>query len=77
VLPAEAQAFIPNIIEGIHGAFSLATAQTFWLGVAGAIVATLAAIAIKEIPLRASNESPVPVAESSATAGTKPVTSVE
>ena len=50
---------IPQIVEGIHGAFSLATAQTFWLGVFGAIVAVVAAVAIKEIPLRTSNEQPV------------------
>jgi len=59
-LPPEAQAAIPAIIEGIHGAFSLATAQTFWLGVVGAIIAAAAAVAIKEIPLRTSNEQPVP-----------------
>src|SRR6478735_8136162 len=52
--------FIANIIQGLHGAFSLATAQTFWLGVVGAVVATVAAVAIKEIPLRATNEAPVP-----------------
>jgi EmrB/QacA subfamily drug resistance transporter len=52
--------FIGAMVEGIHGAFSLATAQTFWLGVAGAIVAGLAAVAIKEIPLRASNTAAVP-----------------
>ena len=61
-IPAEFQSFIPNIVEGIHGAFSLATAQTFWLGVGGAIVAGLAAVAIKEIPLRTTNEAPVPTA---------------
>ena len=60
VIPAEFQSFIPNIIEGIHGAFSLATASTFWLGVIGAIIAAVAAVAIKEIPLRTSNEMPVP-----------------
>jgi EmrB/QacA subfamily drug resistance transporter len=51
---------IPAIVEGIHGAFSLAVGQTFWLGVAGSIVATVAALAIKELPLRASNAAPVP-----------------
>jgi len=60
VLPPEAQQFIPNIIEGIHGAFSLATAQTFWLGVLGAVLAVAAGVFIKEIPLRHSNEAPVP-----------------
>ena len=38
-IPAEFQAavqpFIGAMVEGIHGAFSLATAQTFWLGVVG------------------------------------------
>ena len=48
------------MVEGIHGAFSIATAQTFWLGVGGAILAAVAAVAIKEIPLRATNEEPVP-----------------
>ena len=51
---------VPAIVEGIHGAFSLAVGQTFWLGVGGSIVATLAAIAIKELPLRASNAAPIP-----------------
>ena len=62
-VPAQFQAIIapviPQMIEGIHGAFSLATAQTFYLGVFGAIVSCVAALAIKEIPLRTSNEQPV------------------
>ena len=57
---AAVQPFIPAMVEGVHGAFSLATAQTFWLGVIGSIVALAAAVAIKEIPLRTSNEAPVP-----------------
>ena len=51
---------IPAIVDGIHGAFSLAVGQTFWLGVVGSIVATLAAVAIKELPLRSSNAAPIP-----------------
>jgi EmrB/QacA subfamily drug resistance transporter len=54
------QPFIGNIVEGIHGAFSVATAQSFWLGVVGSVLALIAAVAIKEIPLRSSNEMPVP-----------------
>ena len=50
---------IPAIIDGIHGAFSLAVGSTFWLGVIGSIVAALAAVAMKELPLRASNAAPV------------------
>ena len=48
------------MVEGVHGAFSLATAQAFWLGVFGSVVAFAASLAIKEIPLRTSNEQPVP-----------------
>jgi EmrB/QacA subfamily drug resistance transporter len=64
---------IDMVLEGIHGAFSLATAQTFWLGVIGSIVAFLAALAIKEIPLRSTNEMPVAAPAAAATqAKTKP-----
>jgi MFS family permease len=69
VIPAQFQSAIPLIVEGIHGAFSLATAQTFWLGVIGAVIALVAAAAIKEIPLRASNSDPVPARAVAAGAG--------
>ena len=73
---------IPQMVEGIHGAFSLATAQTFWLGVAGAAIATVAALAVKEIPLRATNDAPVPTVaiDEAAAAGapsSKPAASAE
>jgi EmrB/QacA subfamily drug resistance transporter len=64
--------FIGSMVEGIHGAFSLATAQTFWLGVAGSSVALVAAVAIKEIPLRSSNAEPVPTRAVSASATPAP-----
>src|SRR6476660_1784295 len=57
------QPYITNIVEGIHAAFSLAVGQTFYLGVFGAAVAVVAALAIKEIPLRASNSDPVAAVE--------------
>jgi EmrB/QacA subfamily drug resistance transporter len=47
------QPFIPQIVTGIHQAFSLAVAQTFWIGVAAAIVAAVAAAFMIEHPLRA------------------------
>ena len=59
------------MVEGIHGAFSLATAQTFYLGVFGAIVSVIAAVAIKEIPLRTSNEQPT-YSETAAAAAAAP-----
>jgi EmrB/QacA subfamily drug resistance transporter len=66
---AAVQPYIGAMVEGVHGAFSLATAQTFWLGVVGSIIALIAAVAIKEIPLRTTNEAPVPAA---AAAGAAP-----
>jgi EmrB/QacA subfamily drug resistance transporter len=59
---------VPNIVQGIHGAFSLAVAQTFWLGVIGAVVAVLAALAMKELPLRTGSPAPQPA--SATTSGT-------
>jgi EmrB/QacA subfamily drug resistance transporter len=62
-VPAEARPFIEpyiaNIVAGIHQAFSLGVAQTFWIGVGAAIVAALAAIGMQELTLRASN-APAP-----------------
>ena len=47
-IPQQLQAaiapFIPNIVAGIHQAFSLGVAQTFWIG--------LVAAAMRELPLR-------------------------
>jgi EmrB/QacA subfamily drug resistance transporter len=47
--------FLPNIVAGIHQAFSLGVAQTFWIGVAAAAIAALAAAAMREIPLRSGS----------------------
>ncbi|HEX3428270.1 MAG TPA: MDR family MFS transporter [Candidatus Limnocylindrales bacterium] len=52
--PARAaiEPFIGNIVTGFHEAFSLAVAQTFWIGVGASIVAALAAAAMQELALR-------------------------
>ena len=63
-VPAAFRAAIEPFIDrrwstGIHAAFSLATAQTFWLGVGGVDRSRSSRrVAIKEIPLRATNEAP-------------------
>ena len=44
--------FVPNIVDGIHRAFSLGVAQTFWIGVIAAVIAAVAAAGMKELPLR-------------------------
>jgi EmrB/QacA subfamily drug resistance transporter len=47
--------FIPNIVTGIHDAFSLGVAATFWIGVAAAAIAAVAAAAMRELPLRSDS----------------------
>ena len=64
-VPADArpfiEPFIANIVAGIHQAFSLGVAQTFWIGVGAAIVAALAAAGMRELTLRSSH-APAPEA---------------
>jgi EmrB/QacA subfamily drug resistance transporter len=44
--------FITQIVTGLHAAFSLAVAQTFWIGVGAAIIAAIAAATMHEHALR-------------------------
>jgi EmrB/QacA subfamily drug resistance transporter len=64
-VPAQAKPFIEpyigNIVAAIHQAFSLGVAQTFWIGVAAAVVAAIAAVGMQELTLRAS-QAPAPEA---------------
>ncbi|MEO8228422.1 MAG: MDR family MFS transporter [Chloroflexota bacterium] len=57
-VPAPARAliepFIGNIVIGIHDAFSLAVAQTFYVGVAAAALSAIAAATMREHALRTS-----------------------
>jgi EmrB/QacA subfamily drug resistance transporter len=64
-IPAQAKPFIEpyigNIVAGIHQAFSLGVAQTFWIGVAAAVIAAIAAMGMQELTLRTSS-APAPEA---------------
>ncbi|HEX5589666.1 MAG TPA: MDR family MFS transporter [Candidatus Limnocylindrales bacterium] len=55
-VPREVQVFIQPFVPQFDGAFgnamSLAIAQTFWLGVAATVAAVIAALAMRELPLR-------------------------
>jgi MFS family permease len=59
-LPADARAgvqpLIPNIVQGIHEAFSIALASTFWVGIAGAIIAAAFVLFLREEPMRETFE---------------------
>ena len=61
--------FIGSIVIGIQQAFSLAVAQTFWIGVAAAIVSAAAAIFMIEHPLREG--SPAAAAAAAAPDGSR------
>ena len=63
--------FIDNIVAGIHSAFSLAIAQTFYIAVAAAIVAAITAALMEEKALRTS-VAPTPAQAAPAVAGTVP-----
>ncbi len=60
-LPVELRAMveplIPAIVDGIHQAFSLAIANTMWLGVLAALIALGATLALREVPLRSTTRS--------------------
>jgi EmrB/QacA subfamily drug resistance transporter len=58
-LPGLPAAAIPNIVAGIHQAFSLAVAETFWVGVVAATIGAVAAATMHELTLRRTNAAPV------------------
>jgi EmrB/QacA subfamily drug resistance transporter len=70
VLPASLQPLIPNIVAGIHQAFSLAVANTFWLGL-GTTLAALGVVAafLPEVPLRGRGRAPAPAGAGGAAGG--------
>jgi EmrB/QacA subfamily drug resistance transporter len=52
VIPPEAQALIPAIVKAVHESFSVAIASTFWIGIAGALVAAALVALLREVPMR-------------------------
>ena len=47
---------IPNIVQGIHEAFSIALASTFWVGIVGALIAAAFVLFLREEPMRQTFE---------------------
>jgi EmrB/QacA subfamily drug resistance transporter len=62
--PPEARAqlapFIPQLVEAIHRAFSLATASTFLFGIGAAVVAAVAVVLLPDVQMRAPATQPSP-----------------
>jgi MFS family permease len=55
-IPAAVQStvapLVPNMVLGIHQAFSIALASTFWVGIAGALIAVVCVLFLREEPMR-------------------------
>jgi len=47
---------IPNIVQGIHEAISIAIANTFWAGIVAAVIAAILVLFIREVPMRTTFE---------------------
>ncbi|MEO8230014.1 MAG: MDR family MFS transporter [Chloroflexota bacterium] len=47
---------IPNIVKGIHDAFSIALASTFWVGIVSALIAAAFVLFLREEPMRQTFE---------------------
>jgi EmrB/QacA subfamily drug resistance transporter len=59
---------IPNIVGAIHGAFSIALASTFWVGVVGAVIGLAIVVFLPEAPMRVTFEQTELVPEQPAAA---------
>ena len=55
-LPPEAQPLIQGIVKAVHETFSIAIASTFWIGIAGALVAAALILFLHEVPMRQTFE---------------------
>jgi EmrB/QacA subfamily drug resistance transporter len=61
---AAIQPLIPAIVQGIHTAFSIALASTFWVGIVGAVIAVVFAAFLREEPMRETFEMSEPATAS-------------
>ena len=51
---AQVQPFIPAIVDAIHAAFSIATANTFVIGIGASLVAAGLVLLLREAPAHAT-----------------------
>jgi EmrB/QacA subfamily drug resistance transporter len=66
----------PMVIDGFHRALTIAIGNSIWLGVAASAIALVAALGLKEIPLRRTQESAAG-AHAARAAAARPVIGVE
>jgi EmrB/QacA subfamily drug resistance transporter len=47
---------VPNIVHAVHEAFTIALASTFWIGIAGALIAAVLVLFLREVRMRETFE---------------------
>jgi MFS family permease len=57
---AQVEPFIPAIVRAIHEAISIATASTFYIGIAAALLAAGLVLMLKEVPMRQEDPASAP-----------------
>ncbi|MGH7610032.1 MAG: MDR family MFS transporter [Candidatus Dormibacteria bacterium] len=55
LLPPQAHPFIPAMVRSLHQALAQAIAGSFWIGLVVAVLAVVAALFLKELPLRTTH----------------------
>jgi len=69
--------FQPMFIDGFHRALTLAIGNSIWLGVAASVIALVAAFALKEIPLRRTQQSSATATAAARAAAARPVIGID
>ena len=54
------QPIVANVVTGIHAAFSIAIASTFWIGIVAALIAAALVLLLHEVPMRETFEMTAP-----------------
>jgi EmrB/QacA subfamily drug resistance transporter len=70
---AAIQPFVPQFDQAFSNAMSLAIAQTFWIGVAAAALGLVAALFMRELPLRSTRGAEAPAAGATSTDNRPPL----
>ncbi|HXA28966.1 MAG TPA: MDR family MFS transporter [Candidatus Angelobacter sp.] len=60
-----------NVVTGVHNAFAAATAEMFWIGVVSGVIAFVAVLFVREVPLRRRDE-PQPLGDGAGLPGEEP-----
>ncbi len=60
VLPPQAQHLVPAIVRALHQALAQGIASSFWIGFVAAVIAVIATLFLKELPLRTTHQDGPP-----------------